>query len=169
MSGFWTERSLNGGLDEVPLPSGPGRMWVCGKHVVGPDAEAVLERTGASTIVCLNERGELFSRYPDYVEWLREHNGGRAMWVPTHDMHPLAELESVVDAVRLRLDDGEGVVIHCGAGIGRAGTLAAAVLVSLGMRLDTALDHLRTHRPMAGPQTREQEDALEAFAKEMHD
>ncbi len=165
MSGFWTERTRNGGLDEIPLPSGPGRMWLCGKHLVGPDPEALLERTGASTIVCLNERGELFSRYPDYVEWLRANNGERAMWVPTHDMHPLADLEVVVDAVRARLDDGHGVVVHCGAGIGRAGTLAIAVLVSLGMRLDSALDHLRAHRPMAGPQTREQELALEAFAR----
>ena len=165
MSGFWNERTRNGGLDEVPLPAGPGRMWLCGKHVVGPDPEGVLVRTGATAIVCLNEIGELYSRYPDYVEWLRTHNGDRAMWVPTHDMHPLADFETVVDAVRARLDEGQGVVIHCGAGIGRAGTLAIAVLLSLGMRLDTALDHLRAHRPMAGPQTREQELALEEFAR----
>lgn len=144
-------------------------MWVCGKHLVGPDPEAALERTGASTIVCLNERGELFSRYPEYVEWLREHNGERAMWVPTHDMHPLEDLSSVIDAVRRRLDAGEGVIIHCGAGIGRAGTLASAVLLSLGMSLDGALAHLRAHRPMAGPQTREQEDALEEYARSLHE
>jgi protein-tyrosine phosphatase len=168
VSGFWNERTRNGGLDEVPLPAGPGRLWLCGKHVVGPDPEAVLERTGATTIVCLNEIGELHARYPEYVEWLRVNNGERAMWVPTHDMHPLVDFELVVGAVRQRLDEGGGVVIHCGAGIGRAGTLASAVLVSLGMRLDTALEHVRAHRPMAGPQTREQELALEEYARSQH-
>ncbi|MDP1793847.1 MAG: dual specificity protein phosphatase family protein [Acidimicrobiales bacterium] len=114
----------------------------------------------------MNPIGELASRYPDYVEWLRAHNGDRAMWVPVHDMHALAlaDFSAVVDAVRTRLDDGRGVIIHCGAGIGRAGTLASAVLVSLGMSLDGALAHLRAHRPMAGPQTREQELALEEYA-----
>lgn len=165
MSGWLNERSRNGGLDEVPLPAGSGRMWLCGKHLVGPDPEATLRRTGATTIVCLNEIGELYARYPDYVEWLRTHNGARAMWVPTHDMHPLAELAAVVEAVGRRLDDGEGVVVHCGAGIGRAGTLAIAVLVDRGMSLDGAAAHLRAHRPMAGPQTREQELALEEFAR----
>lgn len=161
-----SERSRNGGLDEVPLPTGPGRMWLCGKHLVGPDPEEALRRTGASTIVCLNEIGELYSRYPDYVEWLRTHNGARAMWVPTHDMHALGpdDFRAVVDAVRTRFDDGQGVVIHCGAGIGRAGTLAVALLVSLGMSLDGALAHLRAHRPMAGPQTREQELVLDEYA-----
>lgn len=141
-------------------------MWLCGKHLVGPDPEAALIRTNASTIVCLNEIGELSSRYPDYVDWLRTHNGGRAMWVPTHDMHALllSEFTDVVAAVRRRVDDGQGVIIHCGAGIGRAGTLAAALLVSLGMSVDGALAHVRAHRPMAGPQTREQETALEEFA-----
>ncbi len=140
---------------------------MCGKHLVGPDPEAALARSGASTIVCLNEIGELASRYPDYVEWLRGHDGERAMWVPTHDMHGLADLESVVDAVRRRLDDGQGVIVHCGAGIGRAGTLGIAVLLSLGMSLDAALAHVRAHRPMAGPQTREQELALEDYARSL--
>ncbi len=169
MSGWLNERSRNGGLDEVPLPSQTGRMWLCGKHLVGPDPEAALKRTGASTIVCLNPIGELASRYPDYVDWLRAYNGESAMWVPVHDMHALAleDFSAVVEAVRARLDDGRGVIIHCGAGIGRAGTLASAVLVSLGMSVDGALAHLRAHRPMAGPQTREQELALAEYAQSL--
>ena len=72
MSGWLSERSRNGGIDEVVLPDGArGRLWLCGKHLVGPDPVGTLERTGATTIVCLNEIGELAIRYDDYVDWLR--------------------------------------------------------------------------------------------------
>ena len=64
---FGDERSRTGGIDEVPVP-GPGRVWLCGKHFIGPDPEVALERTGAAVVVCLNERGELEDRYPEYVE-----------------------------------------------------------------------------------------------------
>ena len=67
MSSWPDERGRNGGIDEVPVP-GPGRVWLCGKHFIGPDPEVALERTGAAVVVCLNERGELEDRYPEFVD-----------------------------------------------------------------------------------------------------
>ena len=60
-----------------------------------------------------------------------------------------------------RLLRGDRVVVHCGAGIGRAGTTAAAVLVLLGTPLDDALAHVRAHRPMAGPEVGPQLELLQ--------
>jgi protein-tyrosine phosphatase len=161
-------RARDGGLDEVPLPSGArGRLWLCGKHVVGPDPDGALSRTGAAVLVCLNELGELSSRYPEYVEWLRTEAGGRARWFPIPDLH-VPELEGLRDLVaelRARLEAGDGVVVHCGAGIGRAGTVAAALLMSLGLDHDEALERVRTSRPGAGPQTNVQEDLLAVLAR----
>src|SRR5687768_2482553 len=80
----------DGGLHEIPLDAVPGRLWLCGKHMIGPDPEAVLARTGAHTVVCLTERHELADRYPHYVRWLDEHHSadaeGRALWFPVHDL-----------------------------------------------------------------------------------
>jgi protein-tyrosine phosphatase len=117
-------------------------------------------------IVCLNEIGELASRYPDYVDWLRANAGGRALWWPVHDMHAPAvdDLRELVGAIRTRLAAGDGVIVHCGAGIGRAGTVAAAVLVAGGAGVNEALTIVRTARPTAGPQTIEQERLLTEFA-----
>ncbi len=149
-------RSLDGGIDEIPLPAAMtlGRLWLCGKHVVGPDPHAALARVGATTVVCLNEVEELGGRYPDYVTWLRLHDGLGAVWFPIPDLHapPPERVEPFVDVLLTRLEAGEGLLVHCGAGIGRAGTTAVAILLRLGMGLNGALDHVRNHRPTAGPE-----------------
>ncbi len=126
MSPWLDERSRNGGIDEVPVP-GPGRLWLCGKHFIGPDPEVALERTGAAVVVCLNERAELEDRYPDYVDWLLHTAADRAIWFPLHDMHApsLDDVQPLFAEIARRLDEDEGVIVHCGAGVGRAGTVAA--------------------------------------------
>jgi protein-tyrosine phosphatase len=161
----------DGGLHEVPLAGVTGRLWLCGKHVVGPDVEAVLARTGAHTVVCLTERHELDDRYPDYVQWLDRHHSaeleGRAVWFPVHDLNaPVFDVgRAFVDDLTERVRAGRGLVVHCAAGIGRAGTTAVAMLVALGAAPDAALAHVRAHRPMAGPEVGSQMQ----FVTELHE
>ena len=161
-----SHRSLDGGIDQIPLPDSPGELWVCGKHVTGPDAEAALERVGATTIVCLNERHELEDRYPDYVEWLLTHRDDRAVWFPIPDLHapPVDVVVPFLDELRRRLDAGERVLMHCGAGIGRAGTMAACVLMAMDVDPDVALALVAEHRPMAGPEAGAQRELIDALA-----
>lgn len=152
----------------MPLPpASAGRLYLCGKHFIGPDPDAALAGVGASVAVCLTERHEVAGRYPDYAEWLDTHAGGRALWWPIADLHAPStdEFTLLIDAVRARIDRGEGVVVHCGAGMGRAGTVAAAVLVSLGVGMRDALAQVGTARPGAGPQSFVQDELLAAFAE----
>lgn len=146
--------SLDGGIHEVPVDAVPGRLWLCGKHVVGPDPERVLEAVGADVVVCLTERHELSGRYPTYTTWLDANAGQRALWFPVHDFHAPDSTEGaqLLADLETRLRAGQGLVVHCGAGIGRAGTVAVALMVLLDMPLDEALDHVRRHRPAAGPE-----------------
>ena len=65
----------------------------------------------------------------------------------------------------LRLKQGEGVLLHCGAGIGRAGTIAVAVLLAMGEPLDVACRTVADHRPMAGPEAGAQTDLLAELAR----
>ena len=62
-------------------------------------------------------------------------------------------------AIRDRLRSGFDVVIHCRGGLGRAGTIAARLLVELGMRPDEAVRRVRDAR---GP------GAIETPAQEAH-
>ena len=128
---------------------------------------ALSTRTGASVVLCLNEEAELVHRYDGYVAWLKANAAtGKAYWHPIHDMHApsLDALGALVARLRARLDTGEGIVVHCGAGIGRAGTIAAAILISHGMGVDEALTHLRASRLSAGPQTSAEQLILEEYA-----
>jgi hypothetical protein len=147
--------NLDGGIHEIPLPSpARGRLWLCGKHAIGPDPEGLLHRVGADGVVCLNEEHELAERYPGYVAWLRGQPPERALWFAMPDLaapefeHFVPVLTTVVD----RVVTGDRLIVHCGAGIGRAGTTAVAVLVSLAVPLEEALDRVRRHRPAAGPE-----------------
>ena len=149
-----TARAMDGGVDEIPLPGVPGRLWLCGKHAIGPDPDAALARIEGDTVVCLNEADELEHRYPHYVAWLRTQTADRAVWFPIPDLHapPLRDALPLLDDLRARLGRGDRLLVHCGAGIGRAGTLATALLIGLGMDEDAALAHVAAHRPMAGPE-----------------
>jgi hypothetical protein len=164
--GWLSERSRNGGVDEVPLPDGLGRLWLAGKHFVGPDAEGALERTGAQTIVCLNERHEFDDRYPDHLRWLLANRPDRAVWWPIPDLHapPLDEIRPLLDDLLARLRRGDGLLVHCGAGVGRAGTVAAALLVRSGVEVADALEVVAAHRPMAGPESEAQRELVRAAA-----
>jgi protein-tyrosine phosphatase len=70
-----------------------------------------------------------------------------------------------VDSLYERLVAGERLVITCGAGIGRAGTVAVAVLMRAGASLDDAVAIVRAHRPMAGPESGAQLDVLTELAR----
>lgn len=160
-------RSLHGGVDEIPLPYGPGRLWLCGKHYIGPDADAALLSVGATTAVCLTEEHELAQRYPNYVAWLRAQPPERGLWFPIPDLHApeVATALLLIEQLTERLALGQALLMHCGAGIGRAGTLAVGVLMSMGLSADDALAAVAGNRPMAGPEVGAQRDLVNALAE----
>lgn len=161
------DRWRDGGLDQVPVAGSLGQLWLCGKHAVGADPEAALARIGGEgTVVCLNQRGELEDRYPDYVSWLAEHRDGRALWFPIPDLHAprLDDLRPLLGEITRRLASGGHVLVHCGAGIGRAGTVAVCLLMEHGVERDDALAVVARHRPMAGPEVGAQRQLVDELA-----
>jgi protein-tyrosine phosphatase len=115
----------------------------------------------------LNERFELVERYPDYVEWLCGNHPQRAIWYPVADLGA-PEFEgavSLLGELRTRIKHGEGLLLHCGAGIGRTGTIAAGLLVTMGFPLTEAIRTVKAQRAPAGPQATPQQDLLMALAR----
>jgi protein-tyrosine phosphatase len=159
--------NLDGGVHRIPLRSA-GALWLCGKHAIAPDPEALFTRVGVGAddvdVVCLVEEHELAGRYPDYLEWLRA--SSTALWFPVHDLSsPEANRAfALYDEVWRRLEVGRHVIAHCGAGMGRAGTLGVAMCLYEGQELEAALEHVRRHRPGAGPEVGAQMEVVGALA-----
>jgi protein-tyrosine phosphatase len=157
-------------IDRIPLPRSTGALWLCGRNDVAPDPEAALAwADSASTIVCLNPVGELEMRFPGYVDWLRTNRGGRAIWFPMENFSaPSARMViPVLAMIRSRLEQGEGVVMHCAAGQGRAGTMAVCVLMALGQSAPDAVRTVAANRVFGGPGSASQWSLVEGVASEL--
>jgi protein-tyrosine phosphatase len=170
MSHWLNRRQRDGGIDRIPLPAGvPGHLWLCGKHAIGPDHDALIaEVGGAVTVVCLTERHELVDRYPAYVAWLDD-PGSPSRWFPIHDLHApdSATMERFAVELVAMLQAGETLVVHCAAGKGRAGTTAVCVLLALGMPLPDALRRVAASRPGAGPEVGVQRQLVHDLAERL--
>ncbi|HHD15837.1 MAG TPA: hypothetical protein ENK47_03935 [Euryarchaeota archaeon] len=94
------------------------------------------------------------SEYPWPVEWTRitgiecVHFPVPDMGVPTSD-----DASRIIDFI---ISSSRLVMVHCAAGIGRTGTIAALYLVEKGMGAGDAIATVRRRRP-GSIQTREQE------------
>ncbi|MGC9334985.1 MAG: protein-tyrosine phosphatase family protein [Anaerolineae bacterium] len=89
----------------------------------------------------------------------------RYLYLPTVDdaAPSLEHLRSGAAFIADEIQRGGVVYIHCGSGIGRAATMAAAYLVSTGLTAEEAWDRIRLGRPFVRP-TPPQIEQLKRFA-----
>jgi protein-tyrosine phosphatase len=78
-------------------------------------------------------------------------------------------MRPLLDDLRQRLRDGERLLVHCGAGIGRAGTVATCLLMMMGVARDDALRTVAAHRPTAGPEGGTQRDLIDELARALEE
>ena len=135
----------------VPLPvdvrgtlwlhSMPGRMEPWDRFLTD------MRRARLSLVMCLNPLDEVAELSPEYHKAITL---GRVpfrwLHLPMRDMGLATDAASFKDGVgqltqALRL--GDNALLHCAAGIGRTGTVAACVLKSLGLPSEQALHEIR--------------------------
>ena len=86
-----------------------------------------------------------------------DHEAGIApacyLYLPTLDDHAptMEDLEAGAAFIAERVKDGGAVYVHCGSGIGRAPTMAAAYLIRSGLTADQAWARIRASRPFVRP------------------
>jgi len=140
----------------------PGLLCGMSRPGITSDVDAqfrYLASEGVRILVCAEER----CLYP--LDALHEH-GMALRHFAIRDLAP-PSLDQAVRICRLverAMRAGDGVAVHCRGGLGRTGTVLAAVLVWLGDGAEEAIVKVRAARPMA-IQTRAQADFVRGFAQ----
>jgi len=95
-----------------------------------------------------------------------EEFGFRYLHLPIADFTPphLDQIERFLNFLRKNEAEHVATVVHCGAGLGRTGTMLACALVEHGSNADAAIDRVRTLRPYS-IETIEQEECIRRFAQ----
>ena len=79
----------------------------------------------------------------------------RLLWLPTFDNPlmpmPISTLERGVEAALPVIHDGNGVLVHCRAGVHRSVAMACCVLIGMGHNAEAAMQLVQQQRPVADP------------------
>ena len=125
-----------------------------------------LAHDGVDRLVCLLTDRELVELDLAHEPSLALDAGLAFERFPVPDMEvpaPVATAALARDLVQALLGDAH-VVVHCRAGIGRSGLLAAAVLVAEGLDVDDAWERVAEARGLPVPDTEEQRAFLATLA-----
>ena len=163
-------------IAEVSAPGAKGRIGITfcpGKKQViamsgawdrdlGIDLDAI-KAWGASAIITLIEPHEIKALKVEGIDEQTERRGMEWLHMPITDVSaPDDRFEMAWRQLGARLIDrvraGDRVLVHCKGGLGRAGTVAALMLVELGMASDEAIGAVRRVR----------EGAIETLPQEKH-
>ena len=123
-----------------------------------PEELAWLRSQGVEVLVSLTEDRPR----RDWIEQanlLVFHEPLEDMEAPTQD-----QLDRCVSAIERATERNMGVAVHCGAGMGRTGTVLAAYLVAKGQSASNAIAKIRRLRP-GSVETDDQVGAVELFAR----
>ncbi len=87
------------------------------------------------------------------------------MGIPDFTAPTLAQLKRIIGFINAMNDKFKPVLVHCYAGLGRTGTVAAAYLINHGMDVESALRNVRARIPGA-VQTADQEHILYVYQQD---
>ncbi|MGB1239241.1 MAG: GNAT family N-acetyltransferase [Pseudomonadales bacterium] len=128
--------------------------------------ERACREQAVTRILCLTGREEITQKSAAYGAWLEcGANGIEVLEFAVADFSVADDLPAYAKVIRALADAvqaGESVLIHCAAGIGRTGTAAICLLLSMGETLHQASQSIKAAG--SGPETPEQEAFIGHYA-----
>lgn len=152
-------RKIHGKITKKPT----NFSWLIEETLAGsgmPTTHDELEwvlKQGVKSIVTMTENA-----LPE--SWVEDVN---YLHVPTTDLSApdMDKIDTAVDFIHLRINNKEAVMVHCAAGMGRAGTVLACYLVKYQKySAKDAIEKIRTERP-GSIQSEVQELAIRLYEK----
>ena len=146
---YWIKAPLLGRIAVMPRPH--------------PAAFAELKSAGVDCVVSLLDSAEAEQLGLAREDQLAETAGMEFLHLPVVDHGipaDIAPVENITANIKARLAAGQGVAVHCYAGIGRSPLLIAAVMIDSGMDAYTACDLISDARGISVPEMAEQVEWL---------
>lgn len=84
--------------------------------------------------------------------------------IPDFGTPSLDDLRELIEWIKTETEDGNAIVVHCVGGIGRSGMVAAAYLISKGLDVTEAIEHVKA-RVRGALEIEEQVELLQSFAR----
>jgi protein tyrosine phosphatase (PTP) superfamily phosphohydrolase (DUF442 family) len=127
-----------------------------------------LKSMGIGTVVSLIERDEIRELHLSDEKQLCEEYGITFIHFPIPDRgvpKSVEALKAMVESLSAKVTAGEAIVIHCRAGIGRTGLIAACVMLHLGYPFKNIFATLSKARGVNVPDTDIQIAWVQSYAK----
>jgi protein-tyrosine phosphatase len=156
---YWIEGPWGGRLAIMPRPRGGD--WL-------EDEVRSWRRSGVDVVVSLLTRDEIADMDLAQEDALSRANGIEFREFPINDREVPASQEAaarLVAQLGRYLAEGKRIAIQCRQGIGRAGLIAAALLVQAGIDAGMAIQRVSAARGCPVPETVEQVKWISDFAK----
>lgn len=118
-----------------------------------------IARWGITHIVSLLEPAEAIEVGLETEQKMAEQQGMRFTSFPLPDRGlpaSVAEFSRFAQSLHAGIQEGDSTVVHCRAGIGRAGIVAVGVLLHEGLNAEAAFDLVSKQRRVEVPDTPEQ-------------
>jgi protein-tyrosine phosphatase len=122
---------------------------------------------GFSNVVCLCDSKVSYNPYPLKVLFSAELEDLYHGYDPEDPETEERLIRQASNAIRRKMDAGEGIVVHCVGGIGRTGTVLGCVLRDLGFSGDEVLNYLDEINKLRGfggwPETEWQGEMVQKY------
>lgn len=131
-----------------------------------PDDVAALKKQGVDIVVSALTSTEMVELGLELEEEECSRHGIKFISHPIRDRQVPdrnSTMDDLVEKLTTKIDSGLSIVIHCRAGIGRSGLIAAGVLIANGFEVDQAIDTISRSRGCRIPDTPEQVEWLTRF------
>jgi len=152
---------------------GSGVLAVMAKPVSGEWIEEEflgIANEGIQHIVSLLEMHEAYEVGLQREKELSEINGMKYTSYQMQDRSVPKSVDIFSDFTKKlhhEIAGGENTVIHCRAGIGRTGLVAAGILLHCGFTPEAAFEHVSEKKGVKVPDTEEQENWLKSYSNEI--
>jgi len=150
-----------GSIIMMPKPPGGPALPAFVEFLASQDINVVvslLQYDEVNSFSLVNEHAECENKEIEFINFpIKDHDVPQFFMPFNHMIERLLE----------RVESGKNIAVHCYAGIGRTGLVAASLLIKQGMQVDEALIELSRVRGLRVPETLPQISWLHRHAEQL--